>query len=73
MRLVRCGRGRHSLLLSLRYAIERQVFNDTVRMLKPLSISLLLFGNENWNFETNIVLFRAVQRFIQVTKRFNNI
>ena len=55
-----------------RYTIERQVFNDTVRMLQPLSINLILFGNENWNFETNIVLFRAVQRFIQVTKRFNN-
>ena len=56
-----------------RYTIERQVFNDKVRMLQPLSINLILFGNENWNFETNIVLFRAVQRYIQVTKRFNNI
>ena len=60
-------------LVTLRYTIERQVFNDTVRMLQPLSINLILFGNENWNFETNIVLFRAVQRYIQVTKRFNNI
>ena len=56
-----------------RYTIERQVFNDTVVMLQPLSINLILFGNENWNLETNIVLFRAVQRYIQVTKRFNNI
>ena len=56
-----------------RYTIERQVFNDTVEMLQPLSINLILFCNENWNFETNIVLFRAVQRYIQVTKRFNNI
>ena len=38
-----------------RYTIERQVFNDTVRILQPLSINLILFGNENWNFETNIL------------------
>ena len=56
-----------------RYTIERQVFNDTVVMLQPQSINLILFGNEKWNLETNIVLFRAVQRYIQVTKRFNNI
>ena len=55
------------------YTIERQVFNDTVVMLQPLSINLILFGNENWNLETNIVLFRAIQRYIQVTKLFNNI
>ena len=56
-----------------RYTIKRQVFNKTVRMLQPLSINLILFCNENWNFETNIVLFRAVQRYILVTKLFNNI
>ena len=49
-----------------RYTIEIQGFKDTVRMLQPISIYLLLFGNENWNLETNIVLFRAVQRYIQV-------
>ena len=39
-----------------RYTTERQVFNDTGRVLQPLSINLILFGNENWDFETNIVL-----------------
>ena len=56
-----------------RYTTERQVFNDTVRKLQPLSNNLILFGNENWNFETNIVLLGAVQRYIQATKHFNNI
>ena len=56
-----------------RFTIERQVFNDTVRVIQPRSINQIIFGNENWHFETNIVLFRAVHRYIQVTKRFDNI
>ena len=56
-----------------RYTTVRQGFNDTMRVLQPLSIYLILCGNENLNFETNIVLFRAVQRYIQFTKRFNHI
>ena len=40
------------------YIGERQVFNDTFRQFQPLTINLILFGSENWNIETNMILFR---------------
>ena len=53
-----------------KFTLERQVFNDTVRVFQPLSIDMILYGNFNLNMENNIVLFRAVQRYIHATKRF---
>ena len=50
--------------------IERQVFNDTVRVFQPLSIDMILCGNYKLNRENNIVLFRPVLRYIPATKRF---
>ena len=38
--------------------IERQVFNDTVRVFQPLSIDMILCGNYNLNMENDIVFFR---------------
>ena len=54
----------------IKYIGERQVFNDTVREFQPLTINLILFGSENWNTETNMVLFRAIHRYIHASKRF---
>ena len=53
-----------------KFTIERQILNNTVRVFQPLSIDMILFGNFNLNMENNIVLFRAVQRYIHATKRF---
>ena len=53
-----------------KFTIERQVFNDTVRAFQPLSIDMILYGNYNLNIKNNIVLFRAVHRYRQATKRF---
>ena len=50
--------------------MEREVFNDTVRVFQPLSIDMILSGNFNLNMENNIVLFRTVHRYIHATKRF---
>ena len=55
-----------------KFTMERQVFNDTVRVFQPLSIDMILCGNFNLNMENNIVLFRAVHRYIHATKRFKN-
>ena len=52
------------------YISERQVFNDTVSEFQPLTINLILFVSENWNIETNMVLFRAIHRYIHASKRF---
>ena len=53
-----------------KFTIVRQGFNDTVRVFQPLSIDMILCGNYNLNMENNIVLFRAVHRYIHATKRF---
>ena len=53
-----------------KFTMERQVFNDTVRVLQQLSSDMILCGNFNLNMENNVVLFRAVHRYIHATKRF---
>ena len=60
----------HYFFQCRKYTVERQVFNDTVRGFHPLNINVILNGNENWNTEVNVVLFRAVHRYIHVSKRF---
>ena len=59
----------HYFFQCRKYTVERQV-NDTVRGFHPLNINVILNGNENWNTEVNVVLFRAVHRYIHVSKRF---
>ena len=54
----------------IKYFDERQVFNDTARVFKILTINLILFGNDNWNTETNVDLFMATHRYIYASKRF---
>ena len=53
-----------------KFTIKRPGFNDTIRVFQPLSIDMILCGNYNLNMENNIVLFRAVYRYIHATKRF---
>ena len=53
----------HYFFQCRKYTVERQVFNDTVRGFHPLNINVILNGNENWNTEVNVVLFRAVHRY----------
>ena len=60
----------HFFFHCIKYIDERQVFNDTVREFQPLTINLILFGSENWNIQTNVVLFRAIHRYIHASKRF---
>ena len=57
----------------IKYNGERQVFNDTVRDGSPLTINLILFGSENWNIETNMVLFRRAIHSIHALKRFDKL
>ena len=59
----------HYFFHCIKYFDEIQVFNDTVRVFQPLTINLILFGNENWNTETNMVLFRVIHRYIHTSKR----
>ena len=59
----------HFFFQCIRYIDERQVFNDKVMDFQPLTINLILFGSESWNIETNMVLFRAIYRYIHASKR----
>ena len=54
----------HYFFQCRKYSVERQVFNDTVRGFQSLNINVILYGNENWNSEANMVLFRALHRYI---------
>ena len=56
----------HYIFHCRKYSDDRNIYNDTVRV----NISLILFGNEICNTETNIVFFSAVHRYIHVSKRF---
>ena len=60
----------HYLFQCRKCSVERQVFNDTVIGFHPLNINVILYGNENWNTEANMVLFGAVHRYIHASKRF---
>ena len=59
----------HFVFHCIKYIGERQAFNDTVREFQPLTINLFLFGSENWNIETNMVLFR----YKHASKRFDKL
>ena len=52
------------------YSVERHVFNDAVRGFHHLNMNVILYGSENWNSEANMVLFRAVNMYIHVSKHF---
>ena len=60
----------HYFFICRKYTVERQVFNDTVRGFHPRNINVILYGNENWKTEVNVVLFRAVHRYKHTSKRF---
>ena len=63
----------HFLFHCIKYIGEREVFIDTFREFLPLTIYLILFGSENWNIETNMVLFKAIHRYIHASKRFDKL
>ena len=58
----------HYFFQCRKYSVERQGFNDTVRGFHPLNINVILYGNEKWITEANMVLFRAVHRYIHASK-----
>ena len=60
----------HYFFQCRKYSVERQIFNDTVIGFHPLNINVIIYGNENWNTEANMVLFRAEHRNIHASKRF---
>ena len=60
----------HNFFQCRKCSVEIQVFHDTDGGFHPLNISVILYGNENRNTEANMVLFRAVHRYIHASKHF---
>ena len=60
----------HYFFQCRKYSVEKQVFNGTVIGFHPLNINMILYGSDYWNTEANMVLFRAVHRYIHASKHF---
>ena len=57
----------HFLLDCQKYSHERLAFNE---INFPITCELLLFGDDNLSYDTNVQIFAIVQDFIIKTKRF---
>ena len=66
-----CEDANHYFFICSLYLNERvELFHSTVSY-HPLSLRMLLFGDQNLSTEDNFIIFRAVHRFIKETKRFD--
>ena len=54
------------------YKNERHQFFEIARDFQPLTINILLYGNEALDNQLNIELFSAVQEYMKNTKGFDN-
>ena len=53
------------------YAGPRAKLLEVVNQHTDCNINILLFGDNNINFEQNCTIFQSVHNFIKETKRFN--
>ena len=61
----------HYLIECLTYSVLRREMFDTVDRISDVTEVLLLFGDTSLSNEDNEVIFRAVHKFIHLTKRFS--
>ena len=72
--LCACGEvenARHFLLECINFQDIRPDMMDAVSSICTPSIDTLLYGNSDVSINSNIAIFKAVQRFISKSKRFN--
>ncbi len=62
----------HFFLKCTSFNQQRQHMFTATRQHNPLSIDTILFGDESKEYEYNATLFIEVQRYIKLTRRFNN-
>ena len=60
----------HFLLHCPQYDIQRSTMSNSLSHHAPLSLSLLLYGNSELDYQSNVSIFKAVQQFIKSTRRF---
>ena len=71
----RCNSGcvenaQHFLLNCRLYREQRIELYDTVSQYCNITLDVLLCGDESLSFETNVIVFEAVHKYIQSSKRF---
>ena len=59
----------HYLLHCPLYLVERQVMQQSVSNVINIDVNILLFGSKDLDFKTNQLIFTAVHKFINDTKR----
>ena len=52
------------------YREQRIELYDTVSQYCNITLDVLLCGDESLSFETNVIVFEAVHKYIQSSKRF---
>ena len=60
----------HYLIECTKYQVERLQMEREVTAICPFDINSLLYGNDNLSYKENCLLFDAVHRFLENTKRF---
>lgn len=71
--LCRCGaieNTDHYLMTCQLYRDQRAELINTVSQQTPVTLHILLYGNSMLPLQTNIIIFEAVQKYINDTKRF---
>ncbi len=60
----------HYLFQCQPYHAERTILLRSLRQFHPFNTNALLYGLPHENIESNLIIFKAVQKFIKTTKRF---
>ena len=58
------------LLTCRLYRDQRAEIINTVSQQTPVTLHILLYGNSMLSLQANIIIFEAVQKYINDTKRF---
>ena len=52
------------------FAAHRQYMLDRIRNITNVSLDILLYGDENLNYDANVQIFSSVHDFLISTRRF---
>ena len=62
----------HFLFSCARFTAQRQIMLEKVQRHCVPTLNVLLYGERSLNSNTNCIIFKAVQKFITHSKRFEN-
>ena len=61
---------KHFFLQCPFYCEQRAELLDSLSQFGIISLNLLLYGDNSLSFNTNVIIFEIVQKYIRGTKRF---